>query len=47
MPRRRNKLAPEGPAAKAGNFLLNLAVAVLWLLRKAAGVVIGTRENKG
>ena len=44
MPPQRNKLAPEGLAAKAGNFLLNLAVAVLWLLRKAAGVVTGKRE---
>ena len=36
MPRRQNKLAPEGVAAQAGNFLLNIAVAIGWLLRRMA-----------
>ena len=47
MPTQRNKLAPEGLAAKAGNFLLNLAVGIAWLLRRAAGVFVGKKENKG
>ena len=45
MPRRQNKLAPEGVAEKAGNFLLNLAVAVGWLLRRLAGIVTGKRQK--
>ncbi|MBR5163751.1 MAG: hypothetical protein IKW79_06980 [Schwartzia sp.] len=45
MPRRQNKLAPEGLAAKAKNFLLNLAVAVGWLLRRLAGIFTGKKDK--
>ncbi len=45
MPRRQNKLAPEGVAEKAGNFLLNLAVAIGWLLRRLAGIFTGKRQK--
>lgn len=45
MPRRQNKLAPEGVAEKAGNFLLNLAVAVGWLLKRVAGIFTGKRQK--
>ena len=41
MPRQENKLAPEGLAAQAGNFLLNIAVAVGWLLRRISGLFTG------
>ncbi len=43
MPRQQNKLAPEGTAEKAGNFLLNLAVAIGWLLRRIAGIFTGKK----
>ena len=43
MPRRRNKLAPKGFVARTANFLLNIAVAVSWLLHRAARVFMGTK----
>ena len=46
MPRRQNKLAPEGVAEKVGNFLLNLAVAVGWLLRRLAGIFTGKSKEQ-
>ncbi len=45
MSRQENKLAPRGVAARAGNFLLNLAVAFGWLLRWLVGVVTGTKRR--
>ena len=43
MSRRQNKLAPKGFAAQAANFLLNIAVAVSWLLRWVAQVFMGRK----
>ena len=43
MSRRQNKLAPKGIAAQAANFLLNIAVAVSWLFRRAAQVIMGKK----
>ena len=43
MSRRQNKLEPEGVAAQAANFLMNLAVAVSWLLRRVAQVFMGRK----
>ena len=45
MPRQENKLAPEGLAAQAGNFLLNIAVAVGWLLRRIAEALSGKKRK--
>ena len=45
MPRQENKLAPEGLAAQAGNFLLNIAVAVGWLLRRIAETLAGKKRK--
>ena len=45
MPRRQNKLAPEGSAAQAGNFLLNIVVAVGWLLRRIAEALTGKKRK--
>jgi hypothetical protein len=45
MPRQENKLAPEGIAAQAGNFLLNIAVAVGWLLRRIAEALTGKKRK--
>ena len=45
MPRQENKLAPEGIAAQAGNFLLNIAVAVGWLLRRVAEALTGKKRK--
>jgi len=39
--RRQNKLAVKGVMARWGNFLLNFAVAALWLLRRAGQRVFG------
>lgn len=46
MPRRQNKLAPEGIAAQVENFLLNIAVAIGWLLRRIAGIFVGKNKDK-
>ena len=43
MSRRQNKLAPKGFAAQAANFLLNIAVAVSWVLRRVAQVFMGRK----
>ena len=45
MPRQENKLAPEGLAAQAGNFLLNIAIAVGWLLRRIAEALTGKKRK--
>lgn len=45
MSRRQNKLTPKGFAAQAANFLLNLAVAVSWLFRRAAQIITGRKTN--
>ena len=45
MPRQENKLAPEGLAAQAGNFRLNIAVAVGWLLRRIAEALTGKKRK--
>lgn len=43
MSRRQNRLAPKGFASQAENFLLNIAVAVSWLLRRVAQVFMGRK----
>ena len=45
MSRQRNKLAPEGVAAQAGNFLMNIVVAVGWLLRRIAEALTGKKRK--
>ena len=42
---RRNKLAPVGITARTANFLLNFAVAVSWLFRRAARIFAGRTEK--
>ena len=44
--RRQNKLAVKGVMTRWGNFLLNFAVAALWLLRRAGQRVFGGRGKE-
>lgn len=44
--RRQNKLAVKGVTARLGNFLLNFAVAALWLLRRTGQRVFGGQRKE-
>ena len=44
--RRQNKLAVKGVMARWGNFLLNFAVAALWLLRRTGQRVFGGERKE-
>ncbi len=47
MPRnQKNKLAPAGWAGQAGNFLLNLLLAAVWLLRWCGRLLLRIFQRK-